>query len=278
MKTALDRARQLEAEFTNRPKQLSLWDDRVRGMSKSLVNSALFAVLDKRKPRRNLENEVVQSLQDVEIRYTGKQLDQDDHLVFMQLCHHARTSPFGEVVKVTGLNAINGLGWDRSCLSYERLRASYRRLLEGTVYVEITGQKRRKVYGSHLISKLLEEGHHDDDVRGEFTIVLDPSLANILTGDEMTLLDWARHFKLSGLAKWLHAFYSTHKVPLPYKAETLLGLCGSKQKNPRLFRAKLKDALDELVPEFLDSYTIGPRPSYLVTVKKKRDAKVIEAA
>lgn len=265
--TALDVAKRMEREFTRKPEQLHLWSEKVRGMSKTIANSALFAVIDKRVARRRFEAEVVRSLLDVTIRYTGAQLDQDDHLVFMQLCHLARVEKIGAVVKVTGLAALKGLGWDTSKESYTRLRESYRRLLEGTVYIHSDSGK--QLYGSHLIHSVKASGAADADISTEWTVVLNADMANLLTGDELTLIDWVRHFKLSGLAKWLHAFYSTHEVPLPYKAETVYELCGTKIAEQRVFRSRLKKALDELVEaKFLESYSVGPRPSYLVSVKK----------
>jgi hypothetical protein len=282
--TALETAKRLELEMTKKPTQLELWEqqtwsEKKRGMSKTLARSALFAVIDKRpKERRRFTNEAIRTLNDVTIRYTGDQLDQDDHLVFMQLCHLAKSGQLGAVVSITGITALEGLGWGVSSISYTRLRESYRRLLEGTIYVYT--DKGKLIYGSHILQSL--KGGDDladtDTPDTEWTIKLNVDMANLLTGDEVTLLDWVRHMKLSGLAKWLHAFYSTYETPLPYKTETLYEFCGSKIGEQRIFRSRLKKALDSLIPEFLDSYTIGPRPSYLVTVKKKRDAKVIEAA
>jgi hypothetical protein len=183
----------------------------------------------------------------------------------------------GTVVKVTGMAALTGLGWDTSKESYTRLRDSYRRLLEGTVYVHTdTG---RQLYGSHLINSMKASGSADTDVSTEWTIMLNADMVNLLTGDELTLLDWVRHFKLSGLAKWLHAFYSTHATPLPYKAETLYELCGTKIAEQRIFRSRLKKALDELVvAKFLATYTVGPRPSYLVSVKKPDGGKLVDGS
>jgi hypothetical protein len=277
MMTALEKAKRLEREFSRKPQQLELWGEKVRGMSKTLANSALFAVVDKRTPRRRFEAEVVRSLLDVTIRYTGAQLDQDDHLVFMQLCHLARTEKIGTVVRVTGLAALKGLNWDSSKESYTRLRDSYRRLLEGTVYIHTDSG--RQLYGSHLIHSVKANGSADADPSAEWTIILNADMMNLLTGDELTLLDWVRHFKLSGLAKWLHSFYSTHATPLPYKAETIYELCGTKIAEQRIFRSKLKKALDELVSaQFLASYTVGPRPSYLVSVKKPSGEKIVDAS
>ncbi len=263
---ALATAQRLEEEFSTLPRQLDLWGADVRGLSKCLANSALFSVREKRAPRRRYDEEVIASLNNVTMKYTGTQLDQDDHLVFMQLVHIARTTPFGEAVQVDASEALRGLGWSDSQESYDRLRNSYKRMLEGTVYVEDRKPKRWRLYGAHLINTIAGEAVTSGT---RWIIFLDHSLASILTGNDLTLIDWVRQRRLSGLAQWLHAFYATHAEPLPYKAATIYELCGSKHTSARGFRQKLAKALGELADErFIDSYEVGPRPSYLVAVKR----------
>lgn len=249
------------------PRQLEFWHDDVRAVAKCLANSALFSVRDKRAARAKYDNDEIASFNDVTIRYTGTQLDQDDHLVFMQLVHMARADKFGTPVVIHASTALAGLGWSDSQDSYDRLRDSYKRMLEGTVYVVDHQPKRAREYGSHLIGRLTSETTASGTV---WSIVLDPMLATIMTGDEFTLINWVRQRRLSALAQWLHAFYATHDVPLPYKAVTLHERCGSKMTSPRAFRQKLKMALEELKnDQFLVGYDIGPRPSFLVTVARQ---------
>jgi hypothetical protein len=57
-------------------------------------------------------------------------------------------------------------------------------------------------------------------------------------------------------------------APFDYKTETLHSLCGSRQANIAAFRQKLKGALQELQDaEFIRSFSMGPKPSYLVRVE-----------
>lgn len=267
---AIGLAQRLAREHLRLPTQLDFWGADVRGIAKCLANSALFSVRDKRTPRVKYDDAEIASLSDVTVKYTGTQLDQDDHLVYMQLIHMARTTPLGEAVLVAASEALRGLGWADSQESYDRLRASYKRMLEGTVWVADHKPKRTRMYGSHLLNAI----GGDDLVTGTtWTIVLELGLAAILTGDELTLIDWLRQRRLSGLAQWMHAFYATHDSPLPYKAATLYELCGSKMASAASFRLRLKRALDELKAEkFIAHYEIGPRPSYLVSVRRMLDS------
>ncbi|OXJ21376.1 hypothetical protein CFB82_41590 [Burkholderia sp. HI2714] len=161
-----DHARRMEEQNSGNV-QLRLfpgWGNDTRGMSKSLARSALFAVRDKRAERERYDNAVIASIEGLEIRYSGEELRQDDHDVFMQLCHLARDEYVGEAVHISGLQALEGLKWGRSQEDYDRLRACYKRLLEGTVYVtktetDRTGKIKKKthMFGSHLFSSVSAE-------------------------------------------------------------------------------------------------------------------------
>ena len=75
-----------------------------------------------------------------------------------------------------------------------------------------------------------------------------PKAWGLFYGDDWTGLqfDERRALKGKSLALWLHGFYSTHAAPIPYRVETLHGLCGSTTKNLRHFKANLKTAFAEL--------------------------------
>jgi hypothetical protein len=277
--TLQDRTRVMEEQNVGNG-QLRLfpgWGNDTRGMSKSLARSALFAVRDKRAERERYDNAVIASIEGLEIRYSGEELRQDDHDVFMQLCHLARDENIGEVVHISGLQALEGLKWGRSQEDYDRLRSCYKRLLEGTVYVtktesDRTGKVKRKtqMFGSHLFSSVSAEidGDSIESLSARWTIRLNKELARIINGNEMTLIRWAADKKLTPLAKWLHRFYATHEKPFDYKAETLHSLCGSRQASMAAFRQKLKGALQELQDAgFIRSFSMGPKPSYLVRVE-----------
>ncbi|MEX3764507.1 plasmid replication initiator TrfA [Paraburkholderia phenoliruptrix] len=284
-RTALQIVKDLEREHTEAG-QLPLkltpgWSPDKRGMSKSLARSALFAVRDKRLPRERYDNAVMASLDGIEIRYSGEELRQDDHDVFMQLCHLARDEHIGEEVHITGAQALDGLKWGRSDEDYTRLRSCYKRMLEGTVYVTLTsGKSNTRLFGSHLFQYVtadVDNSANIDSTAARWTIKLNAELANIINGNQMTLIKWAADKKMTPLAKWLHRFYATHDrdKTFDYKAETLHRLCGSKMSNMATWRQNLKRALEELVSAgFIKSYTIGPKPSYMVHVVARTLAEI----
>lgn len=201
---------------------------RESAISTTLASTPIFAVRDKRVERPYLEHVTVASGNGTQLRFSGEQLDQDDHDVFML---------------ENGLSdrqALIELRWDQSSESYARLRACRARL--DRARVDIADDAR---WVEHPLMDW-----HDAPPHGE--TVAAPVLV-----------------KGSPTAKWLHRFYAVQESPLPYKAETIYELCGTKIAEQRIFRSRLKKALDELVEaKFLESYSVGPRPSYLVSVKK----------
>lgn len=78
-----------------------------------------------------------------------------------------------------------------------------------------------------------------------FEIQLNSELRSLFGQNEWTAIDLNTRLELSGypLAQWLHAFYSTHANPLPYKIDTLRSLCGSTNRHTSGFKQELKKAL-----------------------------------
>ena len=94
---------------------------------------------------------------------------------------------------------------------------------------------------------LLEEGFKDDKT-DEYVIKVNPRLAVLFARGNWTALDSKERAALRRhpLAQWLHAFYSTHAKPHPYKVETIQRLCGSDTEELKKFRQLLKRALEKL--------------------------------
>jgi hypothetical protein len=254
--------KELEALDSELEKRLANWADHLRGISKDLARSALFQSSAKLLPRQNYENRPVATLKNIRITYSGPELRQDDHDVFMNLVHMARKVDLQTIVKITGNAALDWLHWENTGENYERLRQSYWRLLKGTVIVEreVTlskGKKWRPIYGSHLIQTIDVVDDRSPDL--PWNIYLEPRMALLLTGADMTLIDYMVRMKLKPLAQHLHAFYATHSDPIyPYSVATLRELCGSQQKSLPAFRQQLKTALDSLKKEgFIQAWALA---------------------
>ena len=125
---------------------------------------------------------------------------------------------------------------------HEQLKEDISRLT-GAV-VEITIKETAQAFGGALV-----QSYYRDEVEQAYVIEVSPQLLKLYQAGN-TYIDWSERQQLgnANLAKWLHGFYSSHAVQLPYKVATIRDLCGAKATQ-RLgdFRKLLRTALDLLV-------------------------------
>lgn len=227
------------------PQQLPLWRDHLRGLPNAMARSALFTCANHRAARSEFKREKIATVAGYVIHYTGTELRQDDEDVFLQIVHFARIQPLGDVVEISGNALLRALGWNSGAKSYARLRDIIERLKEGTI--KISHENGNTGYAGSLIRKFAWQTDDQSGARTKWKIYLEKEIIALFADDAYSLLDWDDRAKLGQLAKWLHSFYYSHRSPLPYKVQTLHGLCGSKAIDMAGFRRDLKKALDELV-------------------------------
>jgi TrfA protein len=100
--------------------------------------------------------------------------------------------------------------------------------------------------GSYAVCWLIRAFGYDPET-GEAVVHLNEHLPKLF--DNYTLISWEDRLALGSdqLAKWLHAYYSTHAEAYPLKVETVMKACGSEAKFLYHFRADLKSALDTVL-------------------------------
>jgi hypothetical protein len=216
--------------------QFPLWPPQLRGMPNPTLRSALFAAI-KSKDRRSLNQELIASVNGVEIRFTGTQLNQEDLEVCAEIFHLARQHPIGDTCHIAAHALLKALGRSTGRTNHRQLHASLIRLQQP---LEITVE-RYSYFGS-----LIMEGAKDELTR-HYLLRINPKLG-VLFNAGWTGLELRQRRGLRGqpLALWLHAFYTSHAEPYPYKVATLRDLCGSQDKSLRSYRQKLRRALNEL--------------------------------
>ncbi|RCW72881.1 plasmid replication initiator TrfA [Pseudorhodoferax soli] len=255
------------------PTQLPLWGERVRGAPNALARSALFTCADKRKPRRSFDRQVIVSVAGQEIRYTGKELRQDDLTVWLQVVHLARMQPIGDQVEVSASSLGVAIGWGNSGDTYKRLRDSIARMREGSVWVD---KPNGKGFSGNLIMRL-EWSDAGSKSREKWRLYLDPNILELFQPDAFTLLNGEERLGLTPLAQWIYGFFSTHETPFPYKVETLFGLSGSTATCLSGFRRNLLEALDVLKERRLISDFIYDTKTKTVHVLRRPHMPVVEA-
>ena len=243
--------------------QFPLFPEATRPVSNDMARSALFSCIQG-KDRRFIKDALLATVDGVEIRYTGEQLNQDDHDLLMQLIFMAREKPVGAWVTMPAHTILKALGRQVGGKQHRDLRADIFRLAAGTVSIRIA-RDRIEVTGHHLLAKAAQ---HEDSRYWVYR--LDPDLAFLYGGESYTLIDWDKRLNLKGkdLARWLQLYLATHAKPFPVKVDTLRELSGSRTKALRSFRGQLRLALDALISNHdIEQWWIAQQTD-LVTVER----------
>jgi hypothetical protein len=222
--------------------QFPLFPEATRPVSNDMARSALFSCIQG-KDRRFIKDALMATVDGVEIRFTGEQLNQDDHDLLMQLIFMAREKPVGAWVTMPAHTILKALCRQVGGKQHRDLHADIFRLAAGTVSIRIA-RDRIEVTGHHLLAKAAQ---HEDSRYWVYR--LDPDLAFLYGGESYTLIDWDKRLNLKGkdLARWLQLYLATHARPFPVKVATLRELSGSRTKALRSFRGQLRLALDALI-------------------------------
>ena len=221
---------------TGKVLQLPLWPEAKRGVPNSILRGALFASIQGQH-RQYMKGELLAAQQDIEIRFTGMQLDQSDLDVWELALHLARKHSLGTRCYFTAYGFLKTLERRTSGSDHEWLKDVFRRL--GGCFVEITHN--RMTYGGNLLEFFRDE----DD--GRYVLGINPMIMALYDAG-WTATDWQQRQKLrrKPLALWLHGFYSSHAAPYPMKVETLMKLSGSRTKKVKHYTANLKKSMELL--------------------------------
>lgn len=228
----------LETQDEAMGKVLPFWPEGRHGVPNAILRSALFSVVERGK-RKYMKRAEVASIQGLEIRYTGEQLDQSDLDAWQGLLSLARRQQLGDRVEFSIKPFLGMISRSDGKSDREWLKIAISRMSATTIEI----RHGDLTYGGSLIDEF-----YRDERTGRYVIVLNEKLVNLFQPTAWTALDWNSrvNLKRQQLAQWLHAFYSTHSKPFAYKVETLRELSGSGVQVPRMFRFKLRKALDQV--------------------------------
>jgi hypothetical protein len=235
--------------------QFPLFPSDTRPVSNDMARSALFSCIQG-KDRRFVKDALLATVEGREIRFTGEQLNQDDHDLLMQMVFMAQYKPLGSWVMAPAYSILQALGRQCGGKQYRELRTDIARLAASMVIIRDTATAREK-FGHHLIAQA-----EQDEKSRHWIYRLDPDLCSLYGEMSHTLIDWEQRMALKGkdLARWLQLYIRSHAKPYPVKVATLRDLSGSRAKALKNFRAKLRVALDDLVTiGELSRWEIQPR-------------------
>lgn len=255
--------------FSDNP-PLPVWPDYTRGMPNLCLRSALFGVIQRGR-RKAVKREPIAAISGLSIHYTGWRLDQGDFDVLAHSLHLASHYATGQYVQFTAKGFLKGIGRSLGKSGREWLKDSLRRLTASAVEIRFTLRGSLGTETFSYTGSLLDEFYYTEDDQTYF-LKFNSKLAHLFDAG-WTQLQWQQRLLLkTDLAKWLHGFYASHKMPYPMKVATLQQLCGSDCGRLSDFRGKLRGALEELVTtEILSSWMIDREDKVHV---QKRDLKI----
>jgi len=230
--------------LSSRP-PLPTWPEECRGIPNICLRSALFGVIQRGR-REAVKRQNIAAINGLNISYTGWRLDQGDFDVLAHSLHLASRQATGTSVQFSAKGFIKGINRSHGKSGREWLKDSLRRLTASAVEIRL---KMPVTYGPEFFSytgSLLEEFFYTEEDQTYF-LKFNSKLATLFDAG-WTQLQWQQRLHLrTALAKWLHGFYASHRIPYPMKVATLQQLCGSDCARLSDYRGKLRIALAELV-------------------------------
>ncbi|CAI8840324.1 TrfA family protein [Pseudomonas sp. IT-P74] len=217
--------------------QLPLWPDSTRGVPNVWLRCALFAGIQG-KGRKALRRELLATVDGVEIRFSGWQLDQSDLDVWETVIHLARHHRIGNRVQFSEVQVLKTL---------KRSTGTSDRLWLRSALVRLAGATIEMKYGNLMFFGALLKGA-GDEMTGLYVIELESRLEALYMAG-WTQIEWDERVLLrrKPLALWLHGWFCSHAEPFPLGIETIQRLSGSVNAHPASFKRQLSKALDELV-------------------------------
>ena len=231
--------------------RLDFWEDGRRAAPNAVFRSALFPALNNKKHRRYLEEERLFSVSGVDVIFTGKQFDQYDLDVYLELLNLAKPLPLGTPVKFSDYSILKAIGRQTGNKDHKWLHSVLIRLRGGTV--DMTDHKKRYFGG-------LIEGGFKDEITKHYEVTINPKFAVLFGFGMWATIDREQRCAIgrNATAKALHAYYSTHAAPRPHSFDTLAQIAGLTNSNKRQRRADLIKAHDHLkTVGFLDSHEVN---------------------
>ncbi len=232
--------------------ELAFWTEEHRAAPNAIFRSALFPALssNQKENRRFLDNEEIFCVAGLKVFFTGKQFDQSDLDVYLEILNRARTCPLGTPVTFSAHSLLKSLGISTGGREHAWLHSVLIRLCGGVA--DITDHSQR-YFGQVL------HGGIRDELTMNYTIRINPEFAVLFGFGMWSKIDLGQRLALgrNNTAKALHAYYSSHINPAAHKVETLASLAGLANSNKWQVKATLLKAHEALKEAgFLNSYEV----------------------
>jgi hypothetical protein len=223
---------------TTRATVIPFWPPGARGLPNPVIRSALFGVV-RRGRREHLEQVRLPSIGGTEILYTGARLDQADLDVWMGILELFKGQDIAQRlgrVTVPAREFLRIIARAEGGKNMAWLERTLARLSATNVQIKGDGY----TYGGSLVVRYAR-----DERTGQLLIEVDPKLVALFQATSWSRIDWQERQALGQdhLAKWLHAFYSSHASSYPIRVQTLREWSGASASELYEFRRELREAM-----------------------------------
>lgn len=227
------------------PNMLADRDD-LRHIPNDYARSSLFTARNKRTPREALlQEKLFHYNQSIEMLFTGIELRaEDDELVWMQLLHYGKGTPFGEPFEFSIKDLVQDVGWSKNGRYYDKARECISRLKANEILAKNT-----KAYGKSGSVSLIQNYTAVNDRDGKATqyrVWIDPNLIVLFAGNTFTSHSWIAYRDLSPVARRLADHIASHQYPFALATERFQQMCGSNDSSITSWRQTVKKACLEI--------------------------------
>lgn len=209
-----ERIQERAARELSRPRQMFLpgLEPTMRAMPNHIARSSLFAPLSKTHQRRFLNDYILISRRDVEIKFTGVQLDESQADVWMQLMYIASSSPIGEPFDVRSASILGAMGRQIGGAEYRWLRRAMEALYKATLIIDVVNKYRIGDGDSDGDGIRMIDRFKYDASRKQYTLVIDPRWVAMYSNQEFARIDWEKRLAIKrgqDMAKTLQRLVAT---------------------------------------------------------------------
>ena len=232
-----------EKKMGGNPKNLFLpgMNEFTWAMPNHLARSSIFAPVARGR-RKIHDGNIIHSRGDVEIRFSGRQLDEAQADVWMQAMKEAQRQPLGTPVVINRCAFLRKIGRTDGGENFKWLHRTMQDLVFAMLVIEVTKRGGRKLSIGKTRALHLISGFDYDEDREEYTLTIDPRWDAMYDNREFALINGEKRKNFGrnqDLAKALQRLVATSSTAVQRYAVSWL-------KKKMEYSGRLRDFRDAL--------------------------------
>jgi hypothetical protein len=232
------------------PQQMFLpgLDGGSRAMPNHVARSSLFSPIARGRKIHH-EQVVLVSRSDATITYTGKQLDEAQADVWMQLMFEAKDAFIGQAAAIGRAAFLRAIGRGTGGAEYKWLHRTFFEFTAAVIVIETRVNGMQKYRLGHMKAfHMLSNFEYDPNLE-TYLFTIDARWKTLFGGREYALIDWSKRLLISqgqDMAKALQRLVATSADPVQRYALNWLKDKLQYSSPMRKFRKALSSAMEEL--------------------------------